>query len=180
MRVDGSRRRRPDLLDIIGRWAAAAPVFLFRSHFRVRGNSMTPSLRDGDLVHVLPRRCATRGLARGAVVVAAAPHGFDRLLVKRVVGLPGEHIRVSSDGIVRIDDAPLRESYLDSAAGGAGATASQWLCGDDEYFLMGDNRADSGDSRRYGPLPDAAIIGKVWLRWPTRRPGRPARKTSWR
>ena len=59
MRADGSRQRRPDLLDIIGRWAAAAPLFLFRSHFRVRGSSMTPSLRDGDLVHVLPRRCAT-------------------------------------------------------------------------------------------------------------------------
>lgn len=169
---------------------AGLPLFLFRSHFIVRGASMSPALRDGDFVHILPRRWNARGFPRGALVVvsppaesfpaasspsASHPHHPGPILVKRVVALPGEYVRVNPEGTVDINDAPLAEPYpISRAAAGAPPHPAHWLCGADEYFIMGDNRADSGDSRRYGPVPYSRIIGRVWLRWPARRPPSPA------
>ena len=139
---------------------------------------MAPNLSDGDLVHIVPRVLNVRGFERGTVVVVRGWQGSDRILVKRVVGLPGEQIRIGSDGSVSVNDAELREPYLGTGAGSVTTPGSQWLCGDDEYFLMGDNRADSGDSRRYGPAACDSIIGKVWLRWTARRARQPAAEPS--
>ncbi len=147
-----------------------APVFLIRSHFRVSGDSMTPGLQHGDWVHVFPRSWCGGAFARGAVVVARPPLSEGDFVVKRVVGLPGELVGIRAGGDVSIDDETLPEPYRH------GETSRRerpldWLCGDDEYFLMGDNRANSGDSRRYGPVSSRAIIGKVWARWPARGVG---------
>ena len=152
------------------RLLAGAPAFLFRSHFRVSGNSMTPRLRDGDLLHVIPRVLSDSRFARGAVVVARSPALDGGYWIKRVVGLPGEFLSVAENGDVFIDDVLLSEPYR-SAAARSQAQPSAWLCDDDEYFLMGDNRADSSDSRRYGPVHRSAIVGRVWLRWSSRRVG---------
>lgn len=168
------------MANLAARLLAGVPALLFRSHFRVRGNSMTPALRDGDLLHVIPRSLRDGPLDRGAVVVARPPSpSFNGdCWVKRVIGLPGEFIAVGDDGSVRIDDAPLPEAYRSGGASGGCCPAAQsqspaevsgWLCDADEYFLMGDNRAESSDSRRYGPVHRSAIIGRVWLRWPARR-----------
>lgn len=143
-----------------------------RALFLVRGDSMSPTLRDGDLIHV--RRAPSKGASyrRGSIVVAEMPSlsGDNSLLtnVKRVVGLPGELVRVGNDGAVSIEDISLSEPYLAGtpAAPGPGLL---WLCDDDAYFLLGDNRADSWDSRRFGPVPAANIIGRMWLRLPTHR-----------
>ena len=164
---------------------AGAPAFAFRSHFRVHGDSMRPGLLHGDLLHVLPRSWTPRGFQRGAVVVAMSPAERGIFWVTRVVGLPGEFVAVSDDGRVFIDDVPLPDAPADEAqvddalavesrpsAERAGAQGSPpWLCDHDEYFLMGDNRADSNDSRRYGPVPLCSIVGRVWLSWPMRRAG---------
>ncbi len=145
--------------------AAGIRTFLTSSNFRVEGNSMMPGLRHGDLLHVLPT-CWTRGgFERGAVVVAKSPVADGAYWVKRVVGLPGEFVTVSEDGGALINDAPLPEPYRAGVAGRQ-RRSPPWWCDDHEYFLMGDNRAESDDSRRYGPLPMRAIIGRVWFRWP--------------
>lgn len=150
-----------------------AKVGALGSLFLVRGDSMTPTLRSGDLIHV--RRTSRKGssLERGSVVVAAmrAPRVEDcpAASVKRVVGLPGELVRVHEDGVVRIEDATLEEPYLTPEARAAPGPGLTWLCDDDEYFLMGDNRTDSGDSRRYGPVPASSIVGTMRLRLPTHR-----------
>ena len=149
------------------RLLAGLPAFLLRSHFRVCGDSMTPRLRSGDLLHVIPCSLRRRPYSRGAVVVARSPALPGRFWVKRVIGLPGEFIALA-DGAVLVDDAPLCEPYRVGPAH-CGSQPSAWLCGDDEYFLMGDNRADSADSRRYGPVRRSAIIGRVWLRCPAWR-----------
>ena len=144
----------------------------FRSLFLVRGDSMSPTLRDGDLIHVC--RVSGKGASyrRGSIVVAETPSPLrgNSLLtnVKRVVGLPGELVRVGNDGAVSIEGISLSEPYL-VGAGAAPGPGLSWLCDDDAYFLMGDNRADSGDSRRFGPIPASNIIGKMWLRLPTHR-----------
>lgn len=143
-------------------------AFLFRSHFRVHGDSMSPGLRHGDLLHVIPRLWASGGFERGAVVVAMSPVADGSFWVKRVIALPGEFVAFADNGAVLINDAPLPEPYL-SGTTHEQASSPPWLCDDDEYFLMGDNRADSDDSRRYGPVSLHTIVGRVWFRWPSRR-----------
>lgn len=150
-----------------------AKVGVLGSLFLVRGDSMAPTLRSGDLIHV--RRTPGKGgsLERGSVVVAEmrVPDVQDRLVtsVKRVVGLPGELIGIREDGAVRIENETLQEPYLTPEARAAPGPGLTWLCDDDEYFLMGDNRTDSGDSRRYGPVPASSIVGTMRLRLPTHR-----------
>ena len=148
--------------------------FLFRSHFRVSNRSMTPALESGDLLHVVPRWWRRRGFGRGSVVVARSPGDADGFLVKRVVGLPGELIAVECDGTVRIDGAALPEPYVQHADSALSRPLT-WLCDENEYFLMGDNRPESRDCRWYGPLPSGSIVGEVWLTWP-HRPGVKQRK----
>ena len=146
---------------------------LFGSLYLVRGNSMSPTLRDGDLIHVRRVSGKSASYARGSIVVAEIPppSGDKRLLtnVKRVVGLPGELVRIGNDGAVSIEGTSLAEPYLDGSARAAPGRGLLWVCDDDEYFLMGDNRADSWDSRRFGPVPASNIMGSMWLRIPTRR-----------
>ena len=89
---------------------AGVPTFVFRSHFRVHGDSMRPALLSGDLLHVLPRSWTPGGFRRGAVVVAMSPVETGSFWVKRVIGLPGELVAMSDDGRILIDAVPLDEA----------------------------------------------------------------------
>lgn len=145
----------------------------FRSIFLVRGHSMSPTLRDGDLILLAPMLGNRGRYDRGAVVVAriptsSAPGVEDSISVKRVVGLPGEHVRVGKDGSVWIDDHFLYEPYLTPEARRAPGSGLSWPCAEDEYILMGDNRTDSWGGRQIAPVPIERIISKVWLKLPTR------------
>lgn len=148
-------------------WVLSGSLFL------VRGDSMSPTLRDGDLIHV--RRVSGKGASyrRGSIVVAEMPspsRGNSLLInVKRVVGLSGELVRVGDDGAVSVEGISLSEPYLAAGAQAAPGPRLLWVCDDNEYFLMGDNRADSWDSRRFGPVPASNIIGRMMLRLPTHR-----------
>ena len=134
---------------------------------------MRPTLHDGDLIHVRRVSGERPGYQRGSIVVAEMPSlsGDNSLLtnVKRVVGLPGELVRVEISGAVAIEGTSLAEPYLEPEAQVAPGPGLSWLCDDDEYFLMGDNRADSGDSRLFGPVPASNIVGRMRLRLPTNR-----------
>ncbi len=151
--------------------------FVFRSHFVVSGDSMAPCLRSGDWVHVIPIALRIGNIPRGAVVVLSPPEYELRFDIKRVVGMPGEHVRIDQSNTVFIDDVLAPESYPDAGNQGPAAWASQWICGDNEYFVIGDNRSDSLDSRRYGPVSIRQILGAVWLKWPSGSL-RPARMDS--
>lgn len=146
---------------------------LFGSLYLVRGDSMSPTLRDGDLIHV--RRGSGEGASyrRGSIVLAetASLSRGNSLVtnVKRVVGLPGELVRVAKDGAVSVEGTSLSEPYLAAGAQAAPGPGLLWVCDDDAYFLMGDNRADSWDSRRFGPVQASSIVGRMWLRLPTHR-----------
>ena len=145
---------------------------LFRSHYVVRGNSMSPALRDGDVAHAIPAELTGARIRRGAIVVAAFPGRPQRLIIKRVAGLPGEWVNVSREGVPvperswdgGITGQPGGSRGVENAAAEPGA---RWLCDDDEFFLVGDNLPESSDSRRFGPVRAAAIIGTVWLKVPT-------------
>jgi signal peptidase I len=161
-------------------------VFLFQPFF-VEGASMEPNFKDGDylIVNELGYKKTTVGAAssslfevspfktfeRGDIVVFRYPKDESKFFIKRVVGLPGEKIKVSG-GLVTIfnkenpDGKVLDESeYL-----GKGFQTIKEVTvtiAEDEYFVMGDNRSYSFDSRDWGPLKKNEIIGKVMVRaWP--------------
>ena len=159
-----------DMLGNLVNLAIAVASLFFRSHFVVRGDSMEPALRDGDLVHSVPRALLARGIRRGSIVVADARWGLDRIVIKRVAALPGEWVDVASDGAVFVYGRP--EEHPPGVTGRICGERVQrgpaigWVCGDDEYFLVGDNSVESADSRRLGPVGATDIIGCVWLRVP--------------
>ena len=129
---------------------------------------MQPALRPGE--YVLARRLRdTQPLMRGEIVVTDAdkqPH------IKRVIGLPGERIAFN-EGSLYIDGETLEETYLHGLPPYLGLGDSEFELGSDHYFLMGDNRSRSTDSRHYGPVHRARIEGRVVCHvWPPRRWGR--------
>ena len=133
---------------------------------RVVGDSMLPALADGQYVLLWRGQSLRNRLRRGDIVVLRNPEWRHQTYVKRVIGLPGEGISLN-EGRVYIGGAHLEESYLrcpDSLG-----TAGEWWMGPDEYFVMGDNRRNSQDSRAFGPIAATQIVGRVWLRyWPPR------------
>lgn len=155
--------------------AHALAALLARSHFVVRGNSMSPTLRDGDIVYAPPYRLMRRPLRRGDIVVARGPANSPDIIIKRISGLPGDWIECAADdgaaaAVIAHPEPP--------PAAGRPAPATVWPCDADEFFLTGDNRAESADSRKYGPLPKKAIIGRVCLIAPTHRLRRRSRTKS--
>ncbi len=129
---------------------ALAPLAVVHP-LRVQGRSMEPALHHGELRLVL-RAWAAGPPRRGQVWVVAGPEGS---AVKRVVGLPGERVELA-DGDLRIDGR-----RLDPPAGARlERQDGAWSCGVG-YFLLGDNRPASRDSRAWGPLPKSAFRGRV-------------------
>lgn len=130
--------------------------------FQVRGSSMQPTLQDGQYLVVSKVAYWLRPPSRGDVIVFQPPNGLLDDYIKRIVGLPGEQIRIQ-EGEVLVDGVPLEEPYVISQGGYSGS----WKLGGDEYFVLGDNRGNSSDSHMWGTLPQENIIGKAWLcYWP--------------
>ena len=147
--------------------AAVALVLLVRRFLftviRVKGNSMRPTLRDGQFL--LLRR--TRNVERGDIVICRYPGEkrpkgelFRKLYVKRLIGLPGETVTIA-DGEVSIDGHPLREAYLPPRTAVRLGRERRWELGPDECFVLGDNRTASRDSRSVGPLKKGLILGRI-------------------
>ncbi|MBI4123247.1 MAG: signal peptidase I [Parcubacteria group bacterium] len=125
---------------------------------------MTPSFFSGDYVLVDKVSYYFRTLDRGEVIVFRNPENESEYFIKRVIGLPGEVVSIS-DGRVHVDGRPLRETYLPSDRESIGET--DFILGSDEYFVMGDNRAQSRDSRSWGALRRDKVVGLVKVRfWP--------------
>ena len=141
---------------------------LFRSRFyKVIGKSMIPTFHDGDYVLAELLTDQIKQLRRGDVVVLKRPYGpsVAKRDLKRVVGLPGEYIYLQ-DGRVYIDDVLLSEPWI-TVDQGASVQGIKWIIGPNEYWLLGDNRAHSTDSSRYGPVEQDMVLARIWLRyWP--------------
>jgi len=130
--------------------------------FQVRGSSMEPSLHDGQYLIVSRLSYWLGEPQRGDIVVFEPPNGASEDYIKRIVGLPGEQIEVR-DGAVWVNGLRLDEPFVTSRVSYSGS----WQLGPDEYFVLGDNRANSSDSHSWGPLPRENIVGKAWLcYWP--------------
>ncbi len=133
-------------------------------NYQIEGNSMAPTLAPLEYILVNKVIYATLGEPTRGDVIVFRNWNDDEDYVKRVVGLPGETVEIR-DGRVVIDGVPLDEPYLDGVTTGGGQGAVR--LGPDEYFVLGDNRGNSSDSRVHGPLPRDHIVGRAWLTyWP--------------
>ena len=156
-------------------------------NFKVDGNSMQPTLDAGQYLLVnklvyfkldmarlsqiipfwkvdkLSTHFAIHPPQRGEVIVFRFPRDPSIDFVKRVIALPGEVIEIR-DGTVHIDGVPLDEPYITARDT---STLQRREIGEKEYFVLGDNRRSSNDSRAWGPVPEANVLGKVWVvYWP--------------
>jgi len=147
-------------------------VFLIRSFiaqpFLVNGASMEPAYSDKHYLLVDELIYRFREPARGEVIVLRYPGNNKTFFIKRIIGLPGETITITNN-IVAVSDPRnpkesiiIQEPYLPmgSITGGD----QEINLGENEYFVMGDNRNNSFDSRNWGPLPEEEIVGLVRLR----------------
>jgi signal peptidase I len=150
--------------------AAGAGFFLRENVLglvKVAGDSMSATLESGDVVLVTRYDYNGRAPERGDVVQAAIP-GRDGAYLKRVIGLPGETLEIT-DGVVHINGQILTEAYATASNDNISVTL-----GGDEYFLMGDNRPDSYDSREegFGAVSAGCFLGRVRaVVWPLGRIG---------
>ena len=136
--------------------------------FFVDGSSMVPNFQDGDYLIIDELTFRFRQPQRGEVIVFKFPQNESSYFIKRIIGLPGDTVQVK-DGSVSVfneknpDGIQLIENYLISKTPGEVETTLQA----GEYFVLGDNRTMSYDSRSWGILPEREIVGLVRLRlWP--------------
>ena len=140
----------------------------------ISGRSMQPTLLDGDKVWVnklaydirIPFTdifLASRADPRRGDIIIIDSKAAGKRLVKRIVGLPGEVVAVRS-GIVYVNDVPLEEPFPHDVTP---YDMDPITLGPLSYFVLGDNRGNSNDSRAFGPVRREDILGRVWLRyWP--------------
>ena len=125
---------------------------------------MSPTLEDGQYVLLMPPLLHRSRLRRGNVVVLRQLVPPWEWIIKRVVGMPDESIRLDG-GRLYADDLLLIPDSI--PAGPDGKINGYWWNGSDEYFVLGDNPVHSTDSRTFGPVSAERIIGRAWLRcWP--------------
>ena len=138
-------------------------------NFNIEGMSMEPSLHDKELILVDKWTYLFHAPSRGDVVVFVAPTHTDQDYIKRIVALPGDTITIH-DTTVIVDGVTLNETYVDPHHQGnvyAYKTISNMIIPPNDYFVLGDNRIGSSDSRDWGVLPRSNIIGRAALvYWP--------------
>lgn len=143
----------------------------FFQAFRVQGASMEEIIHDKDRLIIEDVSYRFREPGRGDMIVFRAPTDQTQFFVKRVIGLPGETVRIV-DNQVRISDAAHPQgwildehSYLDPSQRTLGNLTFTLKA--DEFFVLGDNRIESSDSREWGPVNRSMITGRVFSRaWP--------------
>lgn len=146
------------------------PIRLFIAQpFIVSGTSMSPTFEHRNYLIVDEISYRFNEPQRGDVVVFRYPQEPNQFFIKRIIGLPGETVHIMNNEIRIIneefpDGFLLDETYIDYETQSR-VTETPLL--EDQYFVLGDNRGNSSDSRIWGPLPRNYIIGRAWLRlWP--------------
>ena len=146
------------VLLIAGAVIVLSAVFLIPV-YRITGNTMTPTLEEGNIALSVK----TGKLKEGDL---AAVRYHDKILIRRVIGLPGDEIEIDDSGKVKVNGEVLAEPYVSEPALGQTDVTFPYEVPEGEYFVMGDNRSVSIDSRNtaIGSIPEDMIAGKLVLR----------------
>jgi signal peptidase I len=145
--------------------------------YKVQQKSMQRTLEEDEYVLVDKLTPRFDAYNRGDIVVFEPPEEWGESntpFIKRVIGEPGDTVEIRDDGIVYVNDVALQEPYVfaDEVGGPSQPTTapleqSTWTVPEGDLFLMGDHRANSADSRTFGPVPIDRVVGRAWLRyWP--------------
>jgi signal peptidase I len=167
-------------LDIFEVIVFAVGIFFFiyllimRPH-KISGQSMMPNFPDSEYLLTEKVTYYLRNPERGDVIVFTPPISNTDEFIKRVIGLPGETVMVQNDHVY-INDKLLQEPYLKNTVMTTGGTfltdGQEFKVPDGEYFVMGDNRPNSSDSRYWGPITKSVISGRAWIiYWPISNAG---------
>lgn len=132
----------------------------------VSGSSMESTLQDGDSLMVDKLTYRFKDPQRFDIIIFPPRIEKDTLYIKRIIGLPGETIQIDEYGIIYINGTILPENYGLQVINNPGQAADPITLGEDEYFVMGDNRNNSTDSRvaQVGPVHRSEIVGKAFVR----------------
>ena len=145
-------------------------VFLY-TPVRVEGNSMMPSLADQEHIFINKFVYRIAPIRRGDIIVFRYPRDPAKSFIKRVIGLAGDHIRID-DGRVYVNEQLVAEDYVPKAYQDD-RSYPEVVVPQDSYFVLGDHRSLSNDSRDFGPVPSNFIFGKaVFGYWPMEKVGR--------
>jgi signal peptidase I len=137
------------------------------ARIRVDGFSMEPTLHTGEFVIVNKLAYRLGDPTISDVIVFHYPRDPEQEYIKRVIGLPGDHVRIQ-DGQVYVNDQSIEEPYISTPP----AYQSDWVVPEDSLFVLGDNRNNSSDSHTWGPVPMDNVIGKAFfVYWPPDRWG---------
>ncbi len=144
--------------------------------YRVEMQSMEPTFLPADCIMVDKVTYRFSSPDRGDVVVLWPPEPYrqENPYIKRVIGLPGETVRTDGAGRVYVTDSGGSDFVLveEPEMPPCGVRNGRWVLAAGDYFVMGDNRGNSQDSTAFGPVKEADLVGKTWLRyWPLSRFG---------
>jgi signal peptidase I len=137
--------------------------------FQVNGQSMAPNFSDRDYLVVDEISYRFREPERGEVIIFRFPRDRSQFFIKRIIGMPGETVRIKEEGVfivrngneVQLDESFYLSNLLDNGP------VQEVVLAENEYFMLGDNRGASSDSRSWGPITRDDIIGRAWIRaWP--------------
>ncbi len=145
-------------------------MFVFRPH-EVSGNSMFPTYKNHEILLSSLLDVRFHSLKHGDVIVFQSPVEEDKLYVKRIIGVEGDQIKLENGGVFLNGEKLNEEKYLEKTVMTYGGPFlpdhKEILVEKDTYFVMGDNRPNSSDSREWGLLPSNKIIGRSMIRiWP--------------
>jgi len=159
------------LRDLVVSAAASVLIITFLSQpVRVEGTSMLPRLEDRDRLFINKFVYHIASIERGDVVVFHYPRDPEKSYIKRVIALPGDRIQIDR-GQVWVNGTVLRESYVPLMYRDSRSMA-EMVVPPEAYFMMGDHRSISSDSREFGPVDRSLIYGKaVFVYWPARDAG---------
>lgn len=153
--------------------SAAASVLIITFLYqpvRVEGTSMLPRLEDRDRLFINKFVYHITSIERDDVVVFRYPRDPEKSYIKRVIALPGDRLRIDH-GQVWLNDKPLREDYVPLRYRDT-RSLPEMVVPADSYFMMGDHRSISSDSREFGPVARDLIYGKaVFVYWPAKDAG---------
>lgn len=163
------RLMKKEILSWIACFAIAIAAALFIVTFigqrvEVDGQSMESTLQDRDNLICDKLSYRFKDPERFDIVIIYPDDTKSKRWIKRIIGLPGEEVRIDKEGNIYINGEILEENYGKETIQDPGLAAQTIKLGEDEYWVMGDNRNHSSDSRVIGPVPRSRILGKAFIR----------------